>query len=57
MDLRNRLDRASTSQTPVVARFQIPLAIECVDYLEVILPLANSDAQISMLLLAAYPAV
>ncbi len=57
MDLRNRLDRASTLQTPVIARLQIPLALKCADYSELILPLANDDAQVSMLLLAAYPAL
>lgn len=56
VDLQNRLDRSSTLQTPVIARFQIPLALKWADYLEVILPLANDGAQVGMLLLAAYPA-
>ena len=55
-DLQNRLDRSSTLQTPDIARFQIPLVLKRTDYSEVILPLANDGAQVSMLLLAAYPA-
>lgn len=56
MDLQNRLERSSALQTPVIARLQIPLAQKWTDYSEVILPLANDGAQVSMLLLAAYPA-
>lgn len=57
MDLRDRLDRSSTLRTPVMARFQIPLTLKCLDYSEVILPLAKGDAAVSLLFLAAYPAL
>ena len=56
IDLRNRLDRSSTLQMPIVARLQIPSARKCADYSELILPLANEGARVSMLLLATYPA-
>ena len=56
IDLRNRLVRSSTLQIPIVACLQIPLALKCADYSELILPLANEDARVSMLLLATYPA-
>jgi len=56
IDLRNRLDRSSTLQMPIVACLQILVALKCADYSELILPLANKDAQVSMLLLATYPA-
>ena len=55
IDLRNRLDRSSTLQMPIVARLQIPSARKCADYSELILPLANEGARVSMLLLATYP--
>ena len=56
IDLRDRLDRSSTLQMPVVACLQILVALKCADYSELILPLANKDAQVSMLLLATYTA-
>lgn len=54
-DLRDRLDRATALQAPILARVHIHAGDESIEYCDLILPLSSRETSTRLLLLASYP--